>query len=64
MNKKVGEAMKLKQLLFSALSIPLLIGCSRQAEPELPLREGIAERVGPYAPINERDGGVGRYHCP
>ena len=28
--------MKLKHLLFSALSISLLIGCGRQAEPELP----------------------------
>ncbi|HUS87447.1 MAG TPA: serine hydrolase domain-containing protein [Bacteroidales bacterium] len=28
--------MKLKQLLFSVLTISLLIGCSRQVEPELP----------------------------
>lgn len=40
--------MKLKQLLFSVLSVSLLIGCSRQVEPELPYAEelqGVLDRA-------------------
>lgn len=41
MRRKIAKAMKLQQLLFAVLKISLLIGCSRQAEPELPYAKGL-----------------------